>query len=148
MNEVRTKLEQNLGWIVLALLLGGCLLVMLPFVSALLWGLILSVSSWPLYRRLLSLLRGGLFFKAILHQHLPSHQRFELGIVVINHRMKFLGQLMQACFDPVEPSGAICFSLGCPFFLFCAIHASLVTPMPRSSSLPRATNPANRSPLR
>ena len=36
MRELRSKLEQNLGWIILALLLGGCLLVLLPFVSALL----------------------------------------------------------------------------------------------------------------
>jgi hypothetical protein len=36
MPELRSKLEQNLGWIILALLLGGCLLVLLPFVSALL----------------------------------------------------------------------------------------------------------------
>ena len=58
MPPLRTKLEQSLGWIALALLLGGCLLVVLPFVSALLWGMVLSVSSWPLYRRLVSLLRG------------------------------------------------------------------------------------------
>ena len=43
MNEARPKLEQSLGWIVLALLLGGCLLVLLPFASALLWGTVLSV---------------------------------------------------------------------------------------------------------
>jgi predicted PurR-regulated permease PerM len=58
MGEVRSKLEQNLGWIILALLLGGCLLVMRPFVSALLWAVVLSASSWPLYRRLVKLLGG------------------------------------------------------------------------------------------
>src|SRR6478735_8844687 len=58
MTPLRSQLEQWLGWIVLALLLGGCLFVMLPFVSALLWGTVLSVSSWPLYQRLLKLLRG------------------------------------------------------------------------------------------
>lgn len=58
MSSLRPKLEQQLGWIILALLLGGCLLVLLPFVSALLWGTVLSVSSWPLYQRLLKLLRG------------------------------------------------------------------------------------------
>jgi predicted PurR-regulated permease PerM len=58
MTPLRSKLEQNIGWIVLALLLGGCLLVMLPFASALLWGMVLSVSSWPVYRRLLRLLGG------------------------------------------------------------------------------------------
>ena len=46
------KLERNIGGAVLLLLLGGCLLVMLPFLSALLWAVVLSVSSWPLYCRL------------------------------------------------------------------------------------------------
>lgn len=66
MNERRSKLEQNLGWISLALLLGGCLLVLLPFVTALLWGTVLSVSSWPLYRRLVKLLGGRRTFAAFL----------------------------------------------------------------------------------
>lgn len=54
----RSKLEQNLGWIALALLLGGCLLVMLPFLTSLLWGTVLAVSCWPLYRRMVDALRG------------------------------------------------------------------------------------------
>jgi predicted PurR-regulated permease PerM len=57
-SPLRTQLEQKIGWIILALLLGGCLLVLLPFVSALLWGTVLSVSSWPVYRRLVKLLHG------------------------------------------------------------------------------------------
>ena len=51
-------MEQAIGWIILALLLAGCLLVVRPFFSALLWGTVLTVSSWPLYRRLVSLLKG------------------------------------------------------------------------------------------
>lgn len=47
------KLERNIGWIIVAILLGGCLLVLRPFVSALLWAVVLCVSSWPVYRRLL-----------------------------------------------------------------------------------------------
>jgi len=66
MNELRSKLEQNLGWILLALLLVGCLLVMLPFVSALLWAAVLSFSGWPLYQRLLKLLRGRRTLAALL----------------------------------------------------------------------------------
>ena len=58
MTPLRTKLEQNLGWIVLALLLAGCAWVMRPFVSALLWAVVLSFSSWPLHRRLLKWLGG------------------------------------------------------------------------------------------
>ncbi len=57
-SPLRSKIELQLGWILLALLAAGCLLVMLPFVSVLLWGTVLSVSSWPLYLRLVKLLRG------------------------------------------------------------------------------------------
>jgi predicted PurR-regulated permease PerM len=66
MHRLRSKLEQNLGWILLALLLGGCLLVIRPFLSALLWAGILSFSSWPLYRRLLKVLRGRRTLAALL----------------------------------------------------------------------------------
>jgi len=47
------KIERNLGWAVVLLLLVGCLLVLRPFVSALLWAVVLCVSSWPVYQRLL-----------------------------------------------------------------------------------------------
>src|SRR5262245_24232605 len=55
MSGARSKLEQNLGAIVLCLLLLGCLLVLLPFVSALLWGVVLAISCWPAYERVLRL---------------------------------------------------------------------------------------------
>lgn len=54
MSSLRSKLEQNLGWAVLLVLLAGCLLVLRPFVSALLWAVVLCVSSWPVYRRLVA----------------------------------------------------------------------------------------------
>lgn len=50
---MNTKLEQSIGWIILFLLLAGCLLVLRPFLSALLWAVVLCSSSWPVYRRLL-----------------------------------------------------------------------------------------------
>jgi predicted PurR-regulated permease PerM len=50
---VNSKLEQSIGWIVLLVLLAGCLLVLRPFISALLWAIVLCSSSWPVYRRLL-----------------------------------------------------------------------------------------------
>jgi predicted PurR-regulated permease PerM len=50
--------ERILGWAVLLVLLGGCLLVLRPFVSALLWAVILCSASWPLYSRLLHLLHN------------------------------------------------------------------------------------------
>jgi hypothetical protein len=58
MSTLASRIERNLGWIVLAILLGGCLLVLWPFVSALLWGVVLCYSTWPIYRRLLKLLGG------------------------------------------------------------------------------------------
>ncbi len=53
MSTLTAKIERNLGWFVVLLLLVGCLLVLRPFVSALLWAAVLCVSSWPIYRRLL-----------------------------------------------------------------------------------------------
>jgi predicted PurR-regulated permease PerM len=58
MTPLRTKLEQNLGWGVLFFLFIGCLLVLWPFVTALLWAVVLSYSSWPIYRRLLNWFGG------------------------------------------------------------------------------------------
>ena len=58
MSTLAKRIEHNLGWIVLAILLVGCLLVLWPFVSALLWGVVLCYSTWPIYRRLLKLLGG------------------------------------------------------------------------------------------
>jgi predicted PurR-regulated permease PerM len=60
------RLERNLGWMVLLLLLIGCLLVLRPFASALLWAVVLCVSSWPLYQRLLKLLGGRRTWAALL----------------------------------------------------------------------------------
>jgi predicted PurR-regulated permease PerM len=45
--------ERKMAAVVLIALLLGCLLVMLPFVSAMLWAVVLCVSSWPLYMRVL-----------------------------------------------------------------------------------------------
>ena len=58
MTTLAKRIEGNLGWIVLSVLLVGCLLVLWPFVSALLWAMVLCFSSWPIYQRLLKLLGG------------------------------------------------------------------------------------------
>lgn len=52
------SLEKNIGWAIVLLLLAGCLLVLRPFVSAILWAAIFCSASWPLYERLLHLLRN------------------------------------------------------------------------------------------
>lgn len=52
------RLERNLAVVALALLLLGCLVVLRPFFSGLLWAVVLCFSTWPIYRRLLAGLRG------------------------------------------------------------------------------------------
>ena len=45
--------QSNRVGLVLLVLLAGCLIVLRPFMSALLWAVVLCISSWPVYRRLL-----------------------------------------------------------------------------------------------
>jgi predicted PurR-regulated permease PerM len=66
MTELRSKLEQHLGQGILALLFLGCLVVLWPFVTALLWATVLSFSMWPLYSRLANLLGGRRTLAALL----------------------------------------------------------------------------------
>jgi predicted PurR-regulated permease PerM len=58
MNQPGSTLEKNIARAILLLLLLGCLLVLWPFVTALLWATVLSFSLWPLHRRVLKLLGG------------------------------------------------------------------------------------------
>ncbi len=66
MKPLRDKLEQNLGWIVLALLLGACVMMILPFISALLWAVVLVFSTWPIYHWLVGVLGGRRTLAALL----------------------------------------------------------------------------------
>ena len=50
---LRPRLEQILGWGILLCLAAGCFLVLRPFISAMLWAVVLSFSCWPIYSRLL-----------------------------------------------------------------------------------------------
>ena len=56
MNKIR--MEQILGVAAVALVTMGCLLVLRPFTSALLWASILCFSTWPLFERLKRALGG------------------------------------------------------------------------------------------
>jgi predicted PurR-regulated permease PerM len=58
MNQPSSILEKNLGWAVAAVLFLGCLVVLRPFVSAFLWAVVLCSTSWPLYCRLVRVLRN------------------------------------------------------------------------------------------
>lgn len=56
MNNASTtgsSLERKIAAVVTVALVVGCGLVLLPFVSAILWSLILCVATWPVYMRLL-----------------------------------------------------------------------------------------------
>jgi predicted PurR-regulated permease PerM len=50
----RTLIERALAWTILTLLVLGCLAVVRPFISSLLWAVVLCFSVWPLYQRLLA----------------------------------------------------------------------------------------------
>jgi predicted PurR-regulated permease PerM len=64
--ESQQRIEQIVVIAALMLLAVGCLAVLRPFLSALLWALILSFSSWPLYSWLVRRLRGGRTLAAFL----------------------------------------------------------------------------------
>jgi predicted PurR-regulated permease PerM len=53
MQPTNSGFERKLAAVVLVALLLGCLIVFLPFISATIWAVVLCVSSWPLYTRLL-----------------------------------------------------------------------------------------------
>jgi len=52
------RTERNIRGIVIALLLIGCLVVLWPFLSSLLWAVVLTFTLWPIYRRVLVMLGG------------------------------------------------------------------------------------------
>ena len=49
---------QYIQFALVAALLVGCIAVLLPFVGTLLFAIVICVTSWPLYARLLSVLRS------------------------------------------------------------------------------------------
>jgi predicted PurR-regulated permease PerM len=60
--------------VVVLALLGGCLLVLVPFLSSLLWAVVLVCSSWPVYGRLL---------KLVGHRHSLAAFLMTLGMILI-----------------------------------------------------------------
>jgi predicted PurR-regulated permease PerM len=53
-----SRIDQTLTLAVLALLIAGCYVVLRPFLSAIVWAAILTVTVWPLFRRTRDALRG------------------------------------------------------------------------------------------
>jgi len=62
----RRRLERIISGIILLILLGGCLLVLRPFLSALVWAAVLCFTTWPIYKRVLWLVRGHRTLAAFL----------------------------------------------------------------------------------
>ncbi len=52
------RIETVFALAILALVVAGCLLVLAPFLSALLWAVIITYSTWGLYERIVRLVRG------------------------------------------------------------------------------------------
>jgi predicted PurR-regulated permease PerM len=64
--RLTARFETMLGLALLLLLAIGCLVVLRPFLSALLWAIILTFSTWPLYQRLLRGVNGRVTLAASL----------------------------------------------------------------------------------
>lgn len=66
MNQDPKRIERTLSGVALVLLLLGCLLVLRPFVTSLMWAVVLSFSAWPVYRRVLRWVHGRRTLAALL----------------------------------------------------------------------------------
>lgn len=58
MNAESKRLERTISGAALALLVVGCLVVLWPFLSALLWAVVLTFASWPVYRQMVRITAG------------------------------------------------------------------------------------------
>src|SRR5215208_1859584 len=52
------RMVRNIRGIVVALLMIGCVVVVWPFITAILWAVVLTFTTWPIYRRVLVRLGG------------------------------------------------------------------------------------------
>src|SRR5215470_14370089 len=66
MNQPGSTIEKKIARGILLLLLLGCLLVLWPFVTALVWATVLSFSLWPLHQRVIKMLGGRQTLAAVL----------------------------------------------------------------------------------
>ncbi len=53
-----TRTDQLIALVAVALVVVGCFMVMRPFLSSLMWAVVLTFSCWPFHRRLLALVGG------------------------------------------------------------------------------------------
>jgi predicted PurR-regulated permease PerM len=80
------RFERNLGMALLLLLAVGCFVILRPFLSAVIWAVILSISTWPIYARLEHLL-GGRRSLAALVMILLAATLFLLPLVVLGSHL-------------------------------------------------------------
>jgi predicted PurR-regulated permease PerM len=60
------QIDRTLTLVVLTLLIGGCFLVLQPFLTAIIWAIILCATIWPLHLRLRDWLKGRSTLAAML----------------------------------------------------------------------------------
>jgi predicted PurR-regulated permease PerM len=65
-SSLAARIEQWIAVAVLAVLIGGCYLVLQPFLSAVLWAIILCCTTWPAFVRLQRITRGGVTLAALI----------------------------------------------------------------------------------
>src|SRR5688572_2140578 len=61
-----SRTERNMRGIALLLLVIGCLVVLWPFLSAILWAVVLTFTAWPIYSRLLVIMGGRRTWASLL----------------------------------------------------------------------------------
>ena len=52
------RVEQLLAIIALVLLAAGCIAILAPFTVAIMWAVIIALTTWPAYRRVRDLVKG------------------------------------------------------------------------------------------
>ncbi|HTS23223.1 MAG TPA: AI-2E family transporter [Casimicrobiaceae bacterium] len=60
------RIEQWIALAVLVVLVAGCYLVLQPFLTAVLWAIVLCCTTWPVFTRLRSAMRGRITVPALL----------------------------------------------------------------------------------
>jgi predicted PurR-regulated permease PerM len=65
-SSVAARIEQWITLVVLAVLVGGCYLVLQPFLTAVIWAIILCCTTWPVFTRLRRVTRGRVTPAALL----------------------------------------------------------------------------------
>lgn len=92
------RLERMAGLFVLLMIAVGCFVVLQPFLAALLWAAILSISTWPAFRRLERVLGGRTTLAAAIMTILLGIAFLVpialLGTSLANNFARFAGQML------------------------------------------------------